>query len=269
MDIQRRRHDMTSDTQGPGTPHRRYWKASQTWNVWNKFTAADFHNRYLLRDKGGFEGQNILFCGNHPIRYFRLMGVVVNIDLKFRYCFLSLDDSSGACVDVKITLRQVSRNDGAVYPSNTLVDEVNVLALPGEPSVMLNNKPVGIGSVIKVKGTLSVFRDVRQIDLKRMFHVANTNAEAAAWAETVQWKRDVLSKPWILSAEKRIRIDQELAREEKRLLERSRKRKASHDHSREERQAREAKREAKRKRDEAKFNAGALERSHIIRHPGD
>ncbi|KAI9654448.1 MAG: hypothetical protein M1831_005414 [Alyxoria varia] len=76
------------------------FKASPTYNKWVKLTAADVH---ALRREPGFEGQNVFFHLNHPLRYVYLCGPVVAIDfITSRYVLFTLDDSSGANVEIKI-----------------------------------------------------------------------------------------------------------------------------------------------------------------------
>lgn len=75
-----------------------------------------------------------------------------------------------------------------------------------------------IGSVVKVKGGITEFRGARQIQLKKIWALSSTrkcdlrkdgkvadergtNEETRCWNEVVEFRRDVLSKPWILSEE--------------------------------------------------------------------
>ena len=57
-------------------------------------------------------GQNIYFYLNHPIRFVRIVGVVVAIDdINLKYSALTLDDGSGATVELKI-VRTTSEEEG-------------------------------------------------------------------------------------------------------------------------------------------------------------
>ena len=137
----------------------------------------------------------------------------------------------------------------------------------GEPTLHLRHQAIHLGDVLEAKGTVSVFRDTRQIELKRLFGVNNTNAEAAAWAKTAQWMRDVLGRPWVLTAKEREVLDKKIAQEEK--VERARtrgKREWEAKHG-EKKKRHEEKAEAKRKRAEVRYNEGALKGSAIIRAP--
>ncbi|EMC98495.1 hypothetical protein BAUCODRAFT_66325 [Baudoinia panamericana UAMH 10762] len=246
---------------------KRYFNASQTWDHWNPLTATDIH---ALRTESGFEGQKIYFFGYHPIRYTRVVGILVDIELRGRYTILTIDDSSGACIDVKIEARRVTRGDNAECPSNTTVDNVDIHVIIGSgPTIHLHRKPLEIGSVLKVKGTISAFRGVRQIELKRLFTVDDTNAEARAWAETAKWKRDVLAEDWILTRQQQHEIDERCRQEERKAFELSKKRREWHNKYGAAKRTYDEKREARRREKEMRYNAGALKGSHLIPAPWD
>lgn len=241
---------------------KRYFDASPTWFAWNNLTATDVNS---LRTEPGFEGQQIYFHLNHPIRFVRLVGLLVDVEIKAgKFILLSLDDSSGACVEIKTTIRKVKEDDHAEYPSNTLVDNLDVLTSLGVPTVYINKQTADIGTVIKAKGTLDTFRNTRQLKLERIWTVKDTNEEAKAWSETASWKQDVLAKPWVISREKRGEIDEEIRQNELKERERSKKRKAFDARHAEKKRQKLEKAELKRKREEQKYDAGALKGSNIV-----
>ncbi|KAK4545977.1 hypothetical protein LTR36_002541 [Oleoguttula mirabilis] len=245
---------------------RRYFEASPTWFAWNKLTAADIH---ALRTERGFEGQKIYFHLNHPIQFVTVVGLLVEIEgiADGKYTLLTLDDGSGECMVVKVRRRVLAKGDEAEYPSNTEVDNVDVHVNLALPAVFLDNKPVGLGDVIKAKGTIDSFRGVRQLDLKRMFTVKDTNAEAQAWSQTAQWKRETLSQPWILTQSERDTVDENIRQEEKKDRERARRKKEWNAKISDKRRRHDEKQEIKRREKEAKYNDGALKGSHIILAP--
>ena len=260
-----RHHDMNTRATNP-TPHqiysKRYFDASPTWFQWNRLRAADVHS---LREERGFEGQNIYFHLNHPIRFVRLVGLIVDFALVAdKYLILTLDDSSGACIEVKTELRVVKEDDHAEYPSNTVVDNVDAVVNWGVPSLYINKEAADIGTVVKVKGTIDTFRKTRQLRLERAWIVKDTNEEAKAWAETAQWRRDVLSKPWVLTAARRAEIDEGINRELAKEREKMRKRRALDSQYAEKKRLRGEKAEARRRREEEKYDAGALVGSCLV-----
>jgi len=219
----------------------------------------------------GRSGQNVYFTLNHPIQYIYLCGLVVQIDLApgagaSKYALITLDDGSGRVIEVKIARRQTQLDEDAVYPSNTLINNVNVWVNMALASVYVDGEALSIGSIIKVKGTITVFRE-RQIELKRIFRVRDTNEEAAFWTSLAKWRREVLSKPWVLAQEQKAKVDAEIAEAERE----TRKRAAVKKGDRAEQMAKMAKREERREKRrllEAKaFDAGALPGSHLLRAP--
>ena len=258
----------------PPTAHppiypRKYFSVSPTFNHWNKLTCFDLHHH--LRAEPGFQGQKLLFHLNHPIQFVRLVGVLVEIDTvaEGRYTLLTLDDGSGACAVVKIVRRkEAEREDGVQWPSNTEVDNVDVRVRVGAPlEVYLNGQVVQLGSVLKVKGTLDTFRSTRQLELKRLFLVPDTTAEAQAWSETARWKSEVLSQPWVLKPQQREAVDRNLVEEERKGREHERRRREWERKAEEKRRRRDEKSEGKRKKLEAFYDAGALRGSSVLPTP--
>ncbi|KAM0716771.1 hypothetical protein Q7P37_008216 [Cladosporium fusiforme] len=245
-----------------------YFGASPTWDVWNKLTAAHV---FALTELSGFEGQNVYFHGNHPIRYVYLCGMIQQIDLApgagaSRFALLSLDDGSGSAIEVKITRRQDFFQEGEVFPSNTMVDNLDVTATWGLASLLVDKKPIHVGSILKVKGTITSFRQ-RQIDLKRVFVVKDTNEEAAFWAGVAEHRRKVLSRPWVLTDADMKAIDQSLEDGERRERERKKEKKAKIAKFEERKARSDEKREKQRKRVAEVLDAGALDGSNVIKAP--
>jgi hypothetical protein len=196
----------------------------------------------------------------------RLVGAVVAIeDINVKYTTLTLDDGSGANIEVKIVRLTPGMHNPVESPSNTTIDNVNVTSKLGVFEVTVDHQPVDIGTVIKAKATLSEFRGAKQLDLKRICIVSTTNEEAQAWAETAAFKHTTLSKPWHLTSVEHKQITNEIKVERKKVREYER-RKAEHEaKKREQRKAREeylaqkeAKLEVRQRKETIIMNAGAL-----------
>lgn len=222
--------------------------------------------------KSHLPGQNVYFHKNHPIRYVYLCGLIQQIDLApgagaSKYVLLSLDDGSGCVIEVKIFRRQNPGQNGEVFPSNTTVDNLDVQETwGGLASLLVDRKPVHVGSVLKVKGTISSFRQ-RQIDLKRVFVVKDTNEEAAFWAGVAEHRRRVLSRPWALTEDDMRAIDRSIEDEERKERERKKEKKAKLAKYEERKARSEEKREKQRRRVAEVLDAGALVGSDVIKAP--
>jgi hypothetical protein len=196
----------------------------------------------------------------------RIVGVIVAIDdINVKYTVLTLDDGSGATIEMKIIRRVPGDLNSENASSNTYVDNVNVISEFGVFEVMIGQERIDIGTVIKAKGTISEFRAVKQLEMKRVWIVSTTNEEAQAWAEAATFKQQILSVPWRLtSAEHRkikekIKADKRKVKEHERLKRDHEKKKEEHKKARELYMAqREVKLESRRRKEEAMMNAGAL-----------
>lgn len=224
-----------------------------------------------MREEPGFEGQDIYFYLNQPIRFVRLVGLVVQIDVvsEGRYTLLTLDDSSGANIEVKIEKRSRVAGDETIYATNTLIDNVDVKVYVGGSTILVNGRPLELGTVIGAQGTITSFRQSRQLSLKKIFRVQDTNQEAAHWMRAADWKKDILSKPWVLSRQQQDAIDEQLRQDELKEEKREklkRKKQAKYDEKYRQKQAA---KEEKREVVEAMLNKGALPGSEVLPRPWD
>jgi hypothetical protein len=214
-------------------------------------------------------GQRVYFHGNHPIRYVYLCGLVLQFDLApgagaTKYALLMLDDGSGRAIEVKIPRRYGT--DKEAFLSNTLIDNLNVNAKFGLASLLIDNKPIHVGAILKVKGTIAMFRD-RQVELKRVFLVKGTNEEVIFWASLARHRSDVLSRPWILTHAQMKAIDDEIEAQERHDRERKKAKQAKFKRDEERRARSDEKRERQRRRVQEVLDAGALVGSNVIKAP--
>ncbi|CAO2655715.1 Nn.00g045180.m01.CDS01 [Neocucurbitaria sp. VM-36] len=254
-------------THPPARSHRLYpaycFRASPTFDIWVKLTAADVQ---ALRSEPDFQGQHIYFHLNHPIRYVRLVGVIVAIDdINTKYTVLTIDDGSGANIELKIVRILQAELTPMDSTSNTTIDNVNVVSQFGVFEVLIDNHRLDIGTVIKAKGTITEFRGIKQLDLRRVWVVTTTNEEAQAWAEAAAFRRDILSTPWRISSAEHKKIKNSIKSEKKKLQEYERRKLEHEAKKKEQKEARElytAQREVRlemrRRREEIIMNAGAL-----------
>ncbi|KAI0849734.1 hypothetical protein F5Y00DRAFT_234654 [Daldinia vernicosa] len=154
---------------------------SPTINKWCPLRVADIHD---LEGRPGFEGDNVFFSLNHPIRWVRIVGVVVAIDeyssTRRNY---TVDDSTGACIECSII---IPKPVDSRYRNNA-ADPV-----PDPYS------EIDVGMVVEVKGSTSVYRGWKQIQVHKLQRVGSTNQEVQFWDKIRNFREDVLSKPWVL-----------------------------------------------------------------------
>ena len=166
---------------------------------------------------------------------------------------------------MKITRLASDISSAVDCPSNTTVDNLNVVAQVGVFEVVVDGQNLDIGTVIKAKCTITEFRGDKQLDLKRVSIVRTTDEEAQAWADTAAFRQNILAKPWVLSPEELKRIEKGLKVQRKREKEHQRL-KAEHEARKwARRRARDRKiaewgqkAEKKRRKEEFIMNHGAL-----------
>jgi uroporphyrinogen-III decarboxylase len=192
--------------------------------------------------------------------------VVVAIDdINIWFTILTIDDGSGANIELKIVRIPPAEKNPVDTSSDTQIDNVSVISRLGVFEVMVGSQALDIGSVIKAKCTISEFRGVKQLEMKRVWTINTTNEEAQAWAEVAAFKQDILSKPWHISTAEAKKINHDKKVEKKKVQDYER-RKAEYEAKKEEcRQARDArnaererKLDARRRKEEVMMNAGAI-----------
>jgi hypothetical protein len=211
-------------------------------------------------------GQHLYFYLNHPIRYVCVVGVIVAIDdINIWYTVLTIDDGSGANIEVKIVRIPPPEKDATYSSPETQIENVSIISQLGVFEVMVGNQVLDIGSVIKAKCTISEFRGVKQLEMKRVWVINTTNEEAQAWAEVATFKRDVLSKPWHLSTAEARKINHD-KKVEKKQQQKHEEKKAEYEKEKEKRRQardaynaeREGRLEVRRRKEEVMMNAGAI-----------
>lgn len=165
---------------------------SPTFNAWAKLTANDIHG---LSKKEGFEGtllvqhigihhsifkhladgvvgQNIYFSLNHPIKWVRLVGVIVSYDqLPSRWIFI-LDDSSGATIEVTCPRNPTPlEREPSTIASNGIRESRPSRGSSTGTTVTgnaIDMTGIDLGCVVKIKGGINEFRGEKQITLERI-----------------------------------------------------------------------------------------------------
>ncbi|KAK4180261.1 hypothetical protein QBC36DRAFT_36902 [Triangularia setosa] len=162
---------------------------SPTIGRWCHLRAADIA---ALTFNPGFEGQDIYFYLNHPIKWARIAGVVVAIQEFAHRIIYTIDDSSGATIEcVVATAPQFPAVTNYKNPTdpNTSTD--------GKP-LPKTDGPIDVGHIIDIKGVISVFRSVKQIRAEKVAHLRTTEQEAVFWEKIALLRKEVLCRPWVL-----------------------------------------------------------------------
>ncbi|KAJ2898013.1 Protein stn1 [Zalerion maritima] len=177
---------------------------SPTISTWAFLHASDIHQ--TLTSIPGFEGQNIYFYRTHPLKWIRVSGLVVAVDDYKERRIYTLDDSSGA--NIECVVRKPSPElEGATGPNGKKLPPIPRIPRPGgkrepvvtipAPSNLLKDEEVDVGTILDIKGTISVFWE-RQITAVRMVILRTTEQEVDVWEKRNQFYEETLLKPWVL-----------------------------------------------------------------------
>ncbi|KAM3431744.1 hypothetical protein MY4824_006949 [Beauveria thailandica] len=145
---------------------------------------------FTLEQPDGFKGEGFHFHRNLPIKWVRIVGVIVAIDHFAGLRALTIDDSSGACIEVITSSAIPTSGSDGIEPAEA------VAGPPAQPKAP--NDHVDVGSVVDVKGALTTFRDVRQLRVEKMASIRGTAEEMRLWAKRRAFRTDVLEKPWVV-----------------------------------------------------------------------
>lgn len=141
------------------------------------------------------EGENFFFYRSLPIKWVRIVGVVVAIDEYAGRRVYTVDDSSNACIECTILLPQPPKEDDDASKRETKTAQLPEHA---PPLALQLYTDIDVGSVVDVKGGLSTFRDEKQITIEKMHSVKCTAQEVSLWEKRARFRKDVLDKPWVL-----------------------------------------------------------------------
>lgn len=173
------------------------------------------------------------------IKYVRLTGVIVAVDEFPGRMVYTLDDSSGVNIEVTCAAppKPSSRDTEMLAGLEASTSTTKPVSVPAPVKPITPNpqeliSPDGpnltnilVGSVVKVKGGIGIFREQKQIRLKTITILGDTNAEVKSWNDVLEFRRDVLSKPWVVTPEEEEQCRLECDREARWKIEEEAKRK--------------------------------------------
>lgn len=176
-------------------------------------------------------GREIFHFSNHPVKWVRLTGVVVAIDEFAERRIITLDDSSGMCVECVCSCPSSSPPDSKssfvaahLNQTGSTSSKAGKEALDNrhasgkmqggsgmendgnrtQPSIQKPQIPwssLHVGSVLKVKGQVGKWRDMKQLEVIKIEVMMSTEQEVRCWEEMLKFRREVLSVPWVVSGE--------------------------------------------------------------------
>ena len=158
-----------------------------------------------------WSGQDFYFYKNLPIRWTRIVGVVVAVDDFAGRRVFTIDDSSGACIEAITTYTpppdaqnsvQATKDSAATAKApvhshaQSAKDDGDKQSADNQHS--LPYEEIDVGAVVDVKGKLTTFRNEMQIKIEKMVSLKSTAQEITLWEKRAKFRREVLDPPWIL-----------------------------------------------------------------------
>lgn len=181
---------------------------SPTITQWCPLRACDIHE---LAQRRGFEGQDDTFFHlNHPIRWVRVVGVVVAVDQYYGRRVYTIDDGSGACIECVTTVPKTTTMTTTKKPEEAAA-ATTAAAAPEETKDPYAD--IDVGLVVDARGGLALYRQQKQIRVTRLRRLASTAAEVAFWHKIRAFAADVLARPWVVDARVRRRLEREARRD--------------------------------------------------------
>ncbi|KAH9884082.1 hypothetical protein F4778DRAFT_575172 [Xylariomycetidae sp. FL2044] len=162
---------------------------SPTINRWCPLRAIDIHG---LTTRPGFEGQDVYFALNHPMRWVRIVGVVVAIDEYHGRRIYTVDDSTGMCIECSLAIPKPVVSGHQKDAVNNQATGATKDDFPVAPT------DIDIGIVVDVKGSITLFRNQKQIKIQKLQRIRSTDQEVHFWNKIRDFRKDVLSQPWVL-----------------------------------------------------------------------
>ncbi|PON28607.1 hypothetical protein TGAM01_v202454 [Trichoderma gamsii] len=139
--------------------------------------------------------EHFYFYNNLPIKWVRIVGVVVAVEQFVNRRLYSIDDSSGSNI-FAVTTASISaepKNEVAACEPRAMTEARAADLQQADPYA-----DIDVGTVVDVKGGLSTYRDERQINIEKMVIVKNTAQEVVLWEKRTKFHRDILDIPWLL-----------------------------------------------------------------------
>lgn len=151
-------------------------------NIPGKPPSLAYAHRLMLTVHPG-----VHFYGNLPVRWVRIVGVIVGVDDFPERRVYTVDDSSGL-------------NMQCVLPLEARQESSSKDLAPG-PLIPSEYSELTVGHVVDLRGPILPYRGQKAIKIRRMKRVPTTQHELLLWERRLKFKTEVLNVPWALSDE--------------------------------------------------------------------
>lgn len=144
----------------------------------------------------------------------------------------TVDDSSGVCIECLIDVPRPARSVGdtisgadqkssskGTAAATTATTTITTTGTTEKKTITADTIPkvpeeVDVGTIVDIKGELTLFRDHKQIKILKTTVLRSTEQEVVFWEKLRNFRKDTLDKPWQLTEKqvRRCRKDEERRR---------------------------------------------------------
>lgn len=135
---------------------------------------------------------------NHPIIWARIVGVVVAVDDFYGHRVYTVDDSTGECIECSVEVPKPPKTPKPEAQDASGLARGNSSSKDATAVADVLAAEIDVGTVVDVKGRVKLFRDRKQIKIQKAQCVGSTAQEVQFWGKIQDFRRDVLSRPWLL-----------------------------------------------------------------------
>ncbi|KAH8599752.1 hypothetical protein B0O99DRAFT_610447 [Bisporella sp. PMI_857] len=167
-----------------------------------------------LTTRGVYDnGEELLYSRNHPIKWVKMVGVIVAVDDIWQRRVYTIDDSSGMCIECTcpaptseslLAVPQHRNQHVMPAPAPASAATQRKKESKKEPST---TKPIvpfqdlDVGVLVKVKGKAVIFRENKQVHIVHLEVLRSTEQEIKFWNEVLTFNQTILSQAWLVSRE--------------------------------------------------------------------
>lgn len=129
----------------------------------------------------------------------------------------TVDDSSGVCIECLIDIPRLPPPAGSTIitsGSHSTSKAATTAATTTADSTLKVPEGVDVGTIVDIKGELTLFRGHKQIKILKTNIFRSTEQEVVFWEKLRDFRQSVLDKPWVLTDKqvRRCRKDEERRR---------------------------------------------------------
>lgn len=127
------------------------------------------------------------------------MGVVVAVDDFYGHRVYTVDDSTGECIECSVEVPKPPKPGARETSEVARGDSSSKDETKGTSTVAdVLAAEIDVGTVVDVKGRIKLFRGRKQLKIQKAQCVRSTAQEVQFWNKLQDFRRDVLSRPWLL-----------------------------------------------------------------------